>query len=216
MLFERDGMIVSELQYFPPISYFSTLYNETYLYLDIYENYRKMSFRNRCMVAGAQGIVSLSVPLQNGRNQQMPMNEVLISDSEKWQARHFKSILSAYNRSPFFEFYQDGLLKIYQQSILKLPDWNLQCLNWVKEKLDWQVEIRFTENAIPFQASGVDDRRDLVLPKNFHLQNPVQYRQVFEERTGFFPNLSILDLLFNTGPGAGELLRNAQSLKPKA
>jgi WbqC-like protein family len=209
-------MIVSELQYFPPISFVSALYKETYMYLDIYETYRKMSFRNRCILAGAQGMVSLSVPLRDGRNQQLPMNEVLISDSEKWQARHFKSILSAYNRSPFFEYYQDGLLKIYQQPFLKLADWNLQCLQWVKEKLDWPAEIRFTETAIPFNASGADDRRNLVLPKNFDQWNPVQYRQVFEERTGFFPNLSVLDLLFNTGPRAGELLSKAQSLKPKA
>ena len=209
-------MIVSELQYFPPISFVSTLYTETYVYLDVYEVYRKMSFRNRCVIAGAQGMVSLSVPLRDGRNQQLPMNDVLISDAEKWQARHFKSILSAYNRSPFFEYYHDGLLKIYQQPFLKLADWNLQCLQWLKEKLNWPAEIRFTEMAIPFQASGTDDRRNLVLPKNFYQWNPVQYRQVFEERTGFFPNLSILDLLFNTGPRAGELLKNAQSLKPKA
>ena len=202
-------MIVSELQYFPPISFFSTLYKETYVYLDVYEVYRKMSFRNRCMIAGAQGMVSLSVPLRDGRNQQLPLNEVLISDSEKWQARHFKSIVSAYNRSPFFEYYHDGLLKIYRQDFLKLADWNMQCLLWVREKLDWPAEIRFTENAIPFQASGIDDRRNLALPKNFHQWNPVQYRQVFEERTGFFPNLSILDMLFNTGPRAGELLQKA-------
>jgi len=95
-------MIVSELQYFPPLSFFSTLYRETYVDLDIYEIYRKMSFRNRCLIAGAQGIIHLSVPLLDGRNQQLPMNEVLISDTEKWQSRHFKSIRSAYNRSPFF------------------------------------------------------------------------------------------------------------------
>ncbi len=108
-------MIVSELQYFPPITFFSTLYTETYVYLDVYELYRKMSFRNRCLIAGAQGIISFSVPLQDGRNQQLPVNEVMISDAEKWQARHFKSIQSAYNRSPFFEYYQDELLRIYQQ-----------------------------------------------------------------------------------------------------
>src|ERR1700676_1263795 len=108
-------MIVSELQYFPPITFFTTLYKETYIYLDIYEVYRKMSFRNRCMVAGAQGIISLSVPLSAGRNQQLPVNEVLISDSENWQLRHFKSLRSAYNRSPFFEYYQDELAAHFQK-----------------------------------------------------------------------------------------------------
>ena len=122
-------MIVSELQYFPPVSFFSVLYTNSYVKIDIYEDYHKMSFRNRCLIAGAQGIISLSVPLKEGRNQRLPMNEVLISNSEKWQARHFKSIQSAYNRSPFFEYYQDELAVLYQQPFNRLAEWNLHCLN---------------------------------------------------------------------------------------
>jgi hypothetical protein len=202
-------MIVSELQYFPPVTYLSTLYKESYVYLDIYETYRKMSFRNRCIIAGAQGTISLSVPLKDGRNQNLPMNEVLISDKENWQTRHFKSIQSAYNRSPFFEYYQYELSGIYQTAFSRLVDWNLHCLNWVKEKLNWSAEIRFTETSVPFHAEGFEEVRNIVLPKNYSQWNPVKYRQVFEERTGFFPNLSVLDLLFNTGKEAGELLRNS-------
>jgi hypothetical protein len=202
-------MIVSELQYLPPVSFFAALYKETYVYLDIYEMYRKMSFRNRCLIAGAQGVISLSVPLQEGRNQQLPMKEVRISMAEDWQARHFKSIRSAYNRSPFFEYYQDELLTIYQKPVSRLYQWNLGCLKWVMRKMQCNAEIRFTETAIPYLKEGVDDRRNQVLPKNYSKWNPVEYRQVFEERTGFFPNLSVLDLLFNVGPQAGELLNNS-------
>lgn len=168
-----------------------------------------MSFRNRCLVAGAGGIISLSIPLRDGRNQLEPMREIMISDTEDWQARHFKSICSAYNRSPFFEHYADELATIYRQPVRLLAEWNLACLNWLRAKIDWPAEIRFTEHAIPFQAEGWEDKRNLVLPKNYSRWNPVKYRQVFEERTGFFPNLSVLDLLFNTGKQAGELLRNA-------
>src|SRR5258708_20288731 len=172
-------MIVSELQYFPPVTFFVTLYKETYVYLDVYEIYRKMSFRNRCLIAGAQGIVSLSVPLKQGRNQQLPMNEVLISDAENWRSRHFKSIQSAYNRSPFFEYYQDELASLFQIRFERLGEWNLHCLNWVKEKLECPAEIRFTERAIAFQAEGIDDRRSLVLPKNYSNWNPLKYPQIF-------------------------------------
>ncbi len=168
-----------------------------------------MSFRNRCMIAGAHDIISLSIPLKNGRNQNLAMKDVLISNQEKWQARHFKSIQSAYNKSPFFEYYRHELAVIYQQRFDGLADWNFCCLNWLKEKMDWPAEIRITEKAIPFQAEGYNDLRNLTLPKNHGQWNPVKYRQVFEERTGFIPNLSVLDLLFNTGPGAGELLRNS-------
>jgi hypothetical protein len=202
-------MIVFELQYFPPVSFFSTLYKETYIHLDIYDIYRKMSFRNRCLIAGAQGIISLSVPLQNGRNQQVPMKEVRISDTDKWQSRHFKSIRSAYNRSPFFDFYQDELAAIYHRPFELLTEWNLCCLDWVKEKLAWRTRISVTDSAIGYQAEGVTDMRNRVLPKNFMEWKPVKYRQVFEERTGFFPNLSILDLLFNCGPRSSELLSNS-------
>jgi hypothetical protein len=202
-------MSVCELQYFPPVSFFSTLNGETYFYLDIYEDYRKMSFRNRCLIAGAQGIISLSVPLELGRNQQLPMNQVRISDSEKWQSRHFKSIRSAYNKSPFFDFYHDELAAIYQRPFELLADWDLCCLEWVKEKLSWRTGIRFTESVIPHQSDGITDIRNRVLPKNYMEWKPVKYRQVFEERTGFFPNLSILDLLFNCGPQSLELLSSS-------
>jgi WbqC-like protein family len=205
-------MIVFELQYFPPLIFFPALYTESYVFIDIYEEYRKMSFRNRCLISGAQGIISLSVPLLHGRNQRLPMREVLISDAESWQARHFKSIQSAYNRSPFFEHYQDEVAALYQKSVSRLADWNIECLTWLRKKIEWPAEILYTESAVPFRPEGVDDRRNLVLPKNYISWNPAKYRQVFEERTGFFPNLSILDLLFNTGPKAGELLRNASKI----
>jgi hypothetical protein len=204
-------MIVSELQYFPPVTFLTTLFKETYVYLDIYGAYRKMSFRNRCVIAGAQGVISLSVPLQNGRNQNLPMNEVLISEMENWQSRHFKSIQSAYNRSPFFEYYRHELFEIYRKPFKCLVDWNLHCLNWVKEKLDWPAEIRFTEKEVYYGTTEFEDRRNMVLPKNYSYWKPVKYRQVFEERTGFLPNLSVLDLLFNVGKQSAELLRNSST-----
>jgi hypothetical protein len=202
-------MIISELQYFPPVSFFNTLYNESYVYFDIYEVYRKMSFRNRCIIAGAQGIITLSVPLKDGRNQQLPFREVVISGVDRWQLRHFKSIQSVYNRSPFFEFYRDELMRLYLEPVEKLLEWNLLCLNWIKEKLAWQTEIRFTEKPIPYLMEGIEDRRNEVLPKNYQNWNLVTYRQVFEERKGFFNNLSALDLLFNMGPAAPELLQHS-------
>lgn len=202
-------MNVFELQYFPPVTFFTTSLEETYLYLDIYEIYRKMSFRNRCIITGAQGIISLSVPLENGRNQHIPMQEVRISNTGKWQSHHFKSIRSAYNRSPFFDFYQDELSGIFEQPFELLMDWNISCLAWVIKKLNRGQELRYTNSAIPYQGESIEDHRNIVLPKNYMNWSPVQYRQVFEERTGFLPNLSILDLLFNSGPGAYELLRSS-------
>jgi len=201
-------MILSEIQYFPPITFFKTSYKNIYIVLDQYEKYRKMSFRNRCLVAGANGIISLSVPLRHGRNQHIPVNEVRIDGSADWQGQHWKSIQSAYNRSPFFEYYRDELEKHFQLKTEWLMDWNLECLKWVREKLQWPAEIRLTED--PVTGPGREkweDLRDQVLPKNYMNYSPVKYRQVFEEKTGFLPNLSILDLLFNTGRLAVYLLK---------
>jgi hypothetical protein len=201
-------MFLAEIQYFPPIIFFKTSYKETYIYFDQYDIYRKMSFRNRCLIAGANGIITLSVPLQEGRNQRVRMKEVRISQSEDWQARHWKSIRSAYNRSPFFDYYRDELEMLFSMKFELLMDWNLQCLNWVKEKLAWPAEIRLTEN--PEQGSAanlLEDHRNQVLPKNYAQFIPLKYRQVFEEKTGFFPNISILDLLFNVGRQARNLLK---------
>ncbi len=128
---------------------------------------------------------------------------------ENWQSRHFKTLQSAYNRSPYFDHYQDELDNIYRQPFDRLADWNMYCLDWLKKKLNWTAEIRFTEKEIPFNAEGFDDRRTMMVPKNYGRWNPVKYRQTFEERTGFIPNLSVLDLLFNEGPKTGELLRNS-------
>ncbi len=201
------NMLIVDLQYFPPISFFSTLFKYLHVEIDIYEPYRKMTFRNRCIIAGAEGIVGLSVPLELGRNQRKPLTEVMISNTENWQTAHWKAMKSCYNRSPFFEFYRDELEGIYGGSFAKLADWNLRCLGWVIKKLIWEGEWKITDSPVAFESRGADDLRDRVLPKNYMQWDPVQYRQVFHERTGFLPNLSILDLLFNTGPQAGDLLR---------
>src|SRR5260221_4908568 len=143
-------MVIAELQYFPPISFVSTLFKESYVYLDLYETYRKMSFRNRCLIAGAEGIISLSIPLKEGRSQLLPLREVRISETEQWQTSHFKSICSAYNRSPFFEYYADELKTMYSKQVSSLAEWNLSCLDWLQKKLDWPAEIRVTESPVPF------------------------------------------------------------------
>jgi hypothetical protein len=200
-------MIVVELQYFPPITFISTLFRESYVYLDLYESYRKMSFRNRCMIAGAQGIISLSVPLKNGRSQLLPVNEVRISETEHWQNHHYKSICSAYNRSPFFEYYADELEALYVKPVSGLVEWNLGCLDWLKKTgLAGRNPVHGTVCTLWNQRMGRST--ESVVPRNYSQWNPVKYRQVFEER-GWVSNLSVIDLLFNAGKQAAELLRAA-------
>jgi hypothetical protein len=198
--------IVIENQSFPLSNWINFLFLKKHIILLSSEGYKKMSFRNRYVVAGSNGVVNLSVPLVNGRNQRVSFNEVKISNSEKWQLTHWRTITSCYNRSPYFEYYKDGLEKFFINRWEFLFEWNLSVLGWLREVLKFPAELivldRFPE--------GAEDLRDRWLPKNFQ-QDPViiKYPQIFEDRTGFQNNLSILDMLFNVGPQAADLFMHS-------
>ncbi len=204
-------MLLIDLQYFPAVSFFSDSFRESNILFDSYDPYRKMSFRNRCLIAGANNIIGLSIPLEGGRQQTAPMKEIRVSRSEPWQVKHWRSIHSAYNRSPFFEHYEEELEKIYKNKTVWLQDWNRACLEWIKQKTGWPPEIGILTGSEP--EAGTDpktdtgklkytDRRNELLPKNYLTFAAPRYHQVFEDSLGFQANLSVLDLLFNTGPDA--------------
>ena len=197
---------LTEIQYFPSVIFYKNSYGCTNIIFDQYEAYQKMSFRNRCIIAGANGAIHLSVPLQNGRNQKTMMKDVRISGAGKWQNDHWKSIVSCYNKSPWFEFYKDELQQLYEKHFEFLLDWDLACFEWSIQKLGLPVELSAAEKSIQEQGSDVLDFRDKILPKNYKDFAAAPYHQVFESKTGFMPNLSILDLLFCEGKRAKEML----------
>jgi hypothetical protein len=180
-----------------------------------YEYYQKMSFRNRCRIVGAEGVIDLSIPLQKGRDQKTLMKDVRISDLHPWQARHWKTIVSCYSRSPWFEFYRDDLEGLYRKPFTFLMDWNWACLEWTLGTLKLPVTVSLSEEyRKEYGEAGWVDWRGRILPKNGTGeeliegvgQAPLKYRQVFEERVGFIPNLSILDLIFCEGKRSAEML----------
>jgi len=201
--------LISEIQYFPSVILYKYLYKFSNIVFEQYESYQKMSFRNRCMIAGANGAVTLSIPLETGRNQKTLMKDVRISNSEKWQSRHWKSIESSYNKSSWFEFYKDELKALYEKPVDFLADWNLYCFEWSVKKLgtgfSFSNSASFTKEYNPDEFL---DLRNAILPKNYTEFEPIKYTQVFEDRTGFIPNLSILDLLFCEGKNSGNLLKS--------
>jgi WbqC-like protein family len=205
-------ILITEFQYFPSIILYKELDNFSNIVFEQYEHYQKMTFRNRCRVAGAEGRIDLSIPLEKGRDQRSLIKEVRISDSRNWQAEHWKTILSCYSRSPWFEFYRDELERLYRRPVSFLIDWNLACFEWSILVLGMVLKIAVTEawqKTYP-QEEWVD-WRGKILPKQGVLSQqggasqPV-YHQVFEERTGFLPGMSILDLLFCEGKNARKLL----------
>ncbi len=198
-------LLVSEYQYFSPLTWFSGLYVPTHCIFYVYDEYRKMSFRNRCVIAGANGPMNLSVPILGGRNVRIPTTAVLIDNRLPWQLNHWKSICSCYNHAPWFTEYSEGCREIFEQRFETLVDLNRFVLNWIITQL--KLPFTWEEGELPGE-SGWLDYRNKFNPKLIRNEmGKIKYRQVFQERTGFIPNLSVLDLLFCTGPRAGELLQ---------
>jgi hypothetical protein len=175
--------------------------------IEQYENYQKMSFRNRCEVAGCNGVVNLSVPLEHGRNQRQLMKDVRISYQTGWQTQHLRTLESCYSRSPYFEFYRDQVEVLIRKKEVFLLDKNLAILEWLQQKLKFPSKITLTHTFQKESPKNVLDLRNHFLPKNARTEEiGFEYTQVFEDKIGFQNNLSVLDLLFCTGPDAQRLV----------
>jgi hypothetical protein len=201
--------LITEIQYFPSVILYKYLYKYSNIVFEEYENYQKMSFRNRCIIAGANGPIVLSIPLEAGRNQKTLTKDVKISNTMKWQSQHWRSIESSYNKSPWFEFYKDELMALYNKSVEFLMDWNISCFEWSIKRLGEVFVFSGSKSFIKqYDPGEFLDLRNAILPKNYTAFEQVKYAQVFEDRTGFMPNLSILDLLFCEGKNSGNLLKS--------
>jgi hypothetical protein len=237
-------LLRSELQYFPPVISFSTLLKYKDVDFCLYDPWVRQRFRNRMILAGANGLLVLSIPLEGGRNQKGIYRDIRIDHGGDWQKRHWRSLFSAYGKSPWYFQYADGLEALYRVREKFLVDWNLRCLEWTAGVLrlpepgqwvasmnkgrsgqgpgKWEgVDTEVSSGPGPEQETGTDDAgskgpgqelfdcSDMVVPSNF--QDPSlgpfpRYSQVFEERIGFQPDLSILDLLLCCGPRSLDIL----------
>ncbi len=211
--FNNKSNLLVENQYFPCTNWIKLLFWQTHINITPFEPYRKMSFRNRCVVAGSNGLVSLSVPVENGRNQRVPFKDVRISYRENWQTQHWRTLTACYNNSAFFEFYRDGLEQLFLKKEVFLFDLDICILFWLKKALRLDCKIDILADMGTYDIEGLLDMRDKWLPKNFQDGETQagelahRYFQVFENKIGFQPNLSVLDLLFNEGPNAHTWLK---------
>jgi len=153
-------------------------------------------------------VVNLSVPLVKGRGQKTLVRDVRVSDRQPWAAQHWKTIVSCYSRSPWFDHYRDELEGLYRRRFDYLLDWDIACFDWSVRVLGLGIQVGLTERWVrEYSPEEAVDWRGELRPKDREEgAGPVRYRQVFEERTGFNPNLSILDLLFCEGKNAGACL----------
>lgn len=198
-----------EYQYFGNISSWIALIRSSHVDFCEYKDWRKSSFRNRCLLPGANGIIHLSIPVAGGREQKKKYNEIKIDYSSDWQTIHWRTIFSVYGKSPWFIYYQDELQNLFQNRPDLLVDWNRSCTEWIAEKLGAQYEIA---DGLAFENVDLDllnkmRPSDYDRPDGFELP---KYPQVFEERIGFKPNMCILDLIFCEGKFATGILQKCQ------
>jgi hypothetical protein len=195
------------LFYLPPVSYFSALNNQNYEFLlEKEEHFPKQTFRNRMRIYSPNGPLDLFLPVIKGSKYHTKMKDVKISYDFKWQRLHWLSLESCYRNSAYFEFYEDGLAPFYEKKYEFLFDYNLELLQWVFKQLKKDPQLQFTTEYMDNIPAESDFRSKL------HFKNPVQaapakeYYQVFGDRSGFLPNMSIVDLLFSQGPQAKNFL----------
>jgi hypothetical protein len=188
--------------YLPPVEYFINL--KTYrpdILIEREEHFPKQTYRNRANVYTPDGVLALVVPVSKGSKNHTKVKDVKISYDFDWQRLHWLSLQACYRRSAYFEYYEDELAVFYEKKYPFLFDYNEQLLQFILKSLKMPLALTFTES-YEDQYSSLTDFRNTFNPKKEPQFEQKPYFQVFEERKGFFKNLSIVDLLFNQGPQA--------------
>lgn len=187
--------VLLPLHYLPSITWFWYYLHYNCVEIEHCENFVKATGRNRCYISGPNGKLTLSIPLQGGRDHHRLYKDTRISYQQNWQVSHWRSMVAAYNSTPFFEYYAPKLQPLYNKQYEFLFDYNLQLFEALKAMLKIETPYTFTTE-YKAENSDVTDCR-MLAEKN----NP-RYYQIFEERNGFIAGLSVVDLLFHAGPEA--------------
>lgn len=201
-----------------PLNYFARLVREPGITLEQYDHYTKQTYRNRCKILGPNGVLSLSIPVKKKHGSKCLVRDIRIDYDMAWNRSHWRSLLASYASSPFFEYMSDELFPLYEKKFEFLLDLNLQLLYCTLGLMGLHPEISCSTSFKEIKDES--DPRQFIHPKkNETVADPdfiqVEYHQVFSDRFGFQANLSILDLLFNEGPGAyGILLKSLRTYSP--
>ena len=196
--------------YFAPIEYYKLLANTDNILLERCDYYVKQTYRNRCRIATANGVMDLSIPVEKPNGNKTLTRDVRISEHGDWRANHWRAITSAYNSSPFFEYYADDLAPFFEKKQPFLFDFNGEIQQTILDLLDIHPIINYTETFQQNYGESVSDFRETIHPKIESKTVFTPYYQVFQQKFGFIPNLSIIDLLFNMGNEAVLVLNRFQ------
>lgn len=186
--------------YHPPIEYFAKmLKHKDHVFIENAEHFQKQSYRNRATIHSANGALDLIVPISRGSKNHTCIKNVKINYEFNWQRIHWLSLQASYRSSAYFEYYEDDFSVFYEKKWNFLFDYNEELLHLTLKILKQQVNFSYT-NHFEKAYTGMSDYRNSIHPKQKDNMTIKPYFQVFEDRNGFLPNLSFIDLLFNQGP----------------
>jgi hypothetical protein len=188
--------------YLPPVDYFTQLNAfKPDVVFEQHEHFPKQTYRNRANIYSPDGVLSLVVPVIKGSKNHTKTKDVRISYDFRWQRSHWLGLQACYRRSAYFEYYEDDLAPFYDKQPVFLFDYNREMLELLLRLLKIKLELDFTDTYEAYYPNLTDLRNTFNAKTTIEVQQK-PYFQVFEERQGFLPNLSIVDLLFNQGPQA--------------
>lgn len=223
--------VLLQTTYFGPVQWYQKLYRYDRCLIEQYDSYQKQTYRNRCVIATANGLQALTVPVDThavlgdsvAEAPKCLLKDVRISDHNQWRRVHWNALQSAYSESPFFEYYADDIRPFFEKKYDFLIDFNEAIRQTVCELIDIHPTVEYTQEFLPLpQPLAFSPHPSALNPQPslhdfravIHAKHPLpdadfeakNYWQVFGHKYGFQPNLSILDLLFNMGPESIYLL----------
>lgn len=189
--------------YFGPVSMFVAMIKADAVVFENEDNYQKQTYRNRMYIYGANGKLSLNIPIKHSgdKPQHQRYRDLRIENNFNWQKQHWKSLETVYRTSPFFEFYEDEFAPLYNKKFEFLMDFNYKCLELALDCLQLEIDFKKTAEFILHPKEMIDARKlvEAKGPENVIFET---YSQVFDTKFGFLNDLSIVDLIFNEGPNA--------------
>jgi hypothetical protein len=194
--------ILVPASFLPPLSYISECFEHDKIWIEAFETYQKQTIRNHCRICGPNGVQQLTLPVTKVNGNHTLTKDIRISYFEDWQKIHWRSIETAYNNSPFFLYYRDYFEPFFLKKYDFLIDYNFRLMETIFIILRLEKEMELTEQFEKAPEFVKDKRKELGGKQMEHKHSLPRYTQVFEERHGFIPNLSIIDLIFNLGPEA--------------
>lgn len=190
---------ILQTTYFGPVQWYQKLHRYDRCLIEQYDSYQKQTYRNRCIIATANGVQALTVPVEHSADKTL-VKDLRISDHNQWRRVHWNALQSAYSESPFFEYYADDIRPFFEKRYTFLVDFNEAIRQTVCQLIDICPNVEYTTEYV---QEHPHDYRNTIHAKHPQPDNdfkPRPYWQVFQHRHGFLPNLSILDLLFCIGP----------------